>query len=307
MRVLVTGGAGFIGSFVTEALLAEGHRVWVVDNLSTGRMEHIPPGVECIVGDVRSPEAWEAGMPVVDAVIHLAGQINVAVSEARPDLDADINLTGTLRMLLLAKKMGAREFRFASSAAVYGDCPDLPLQETAPLHPLSFYGIDKLAAEWAIDHFCQTHAMRAVILRLANVYGPRQRTEGEGGVVAVFAETAARGEAPVIHGDGGQTRDFVFAGDVARAFAWRLGEGEGTLIANISTNTAASVRDIWQKIAGESKLDPQIARFGPPRPGDIRHSRLANDRARAWGFEPRMALDMGLAKTCRHFGAKGSD
>ncbi|MCY0897452.1 MAG: NAD-dependent epimerase/dehydratase family protein [Firmicutes bacterium] len=304
MRVLVTGGAGFIGSHVVDALRSGGHEVVVLDNLSHGSREVLPPSVPFIEGDILEPDQWVAAVGSVDVVIHLAAQIRVEYAESHPEVDVRTNVEGTVRILQAARALGAREIRFASSAAVYGDNPHVPLAEDATCAPISYYGLDK----WTGEHYVRFEESRgglaAVILRLANVYGPRQRTAGEGGVVAVFAEALARGDRPWIHGDGQQTRDFISVWDVARAFTHRLGSPEASGTYNIGTETATTVNTLWQHLAQIAGVDVKAVRYGPARPGDIRHSRLRTARARQWGFEPRVPLVEGLRLTYEDFVAR---
>lgn len=304
MRVLVTGGAGFIGSHVVRELLRLGHQPMVLDNLSRGSRDNLMVDVPFIEGDVLEPSAWVKEVKTVDAVIHLAGQISVALSETNPAEDVRVNVLGTVSALEGASHLGCRDFRFASSAAVYGDVAQLPIVEDQLGQPLSYYGLDKWMAEGYVRFQCDKHGMSGVILRLANVYGPRQSTQGEGGVVAVFSEALAQGRMPIIDGDGQQTRDFIAAFDVARAFCHRLGDLRASGTYNIATNTSTSIERIWTLLAQEMGIDPQHVGHGPNRPGDIRHSRLSTDRALAWGFQATTPLAEGLAKTLQYFQQK---
>ncbi|MCY0878279.1 MAG: NAD-dependent epimerase/dehydratase family protein [Firmicutes bacterium] len=301
MRVLVTGGAGFIGSHVVEALLALGHDVVVLDDLSHGTRELVPPSLPFIQADVVDWTRWIRDIGPVDVVIHLAAQVSVVAAEGDPMSDVRTNVEGTVSVLQAARALGAREVRFASSAAVYGDNPRVPLAEDDTCAPLSYYGLDKWVGEQYVQFEARRGGPQGVILRLANVYGPRQRTAGEGGVVAAFAEALARGESPVIHGDGHQSRDFVAVWDVARAFTHRLGDPEAQGVYNIGTETATTIHELWRLMARVAGADSDDVRYGPARPGDIRHSRLQIARARQWGFEPRVPLEEGLLKTYQDF------
>lgn len=303
MRIVVTGGAGFIGSHVVDVLTAAGHEVWVVDNLVAGRLDQVAPAARCLVGDVLRPDEWGGEVAGVDVVIHLAAQVSVPYGEAHPQADGATNLLATIAMLQWAEKKGAKEFRFASSAAVYGVPTHLPLDENAPLAPLSFYGKHKEAAEWAVRHYCLTHGMAGVVLRLANVYGPRQRDEGEGAVVAAFAGRLAHGEPAIIHGDGGQSRDFVYVGDVADAFAARLGQlSVQGLTANIGTGRPTTILALWRSMARLAGAEPAAVRYGSARAGDIRDSVLSAERAKAdLEFIPKTDIETGLRETLAYF------
>lgn len=298
LSVLVTGGAGFIGSHVVRELLAAGHHVTVVDNLSGGSRDVVPAGVRFILGDVVHPEVWMTEVPHVDVVVHLAAQVSVPVGESFPVRDAETNYLGTLKILETARALGVAEVRFASSAAVYGNPRRLPLEETAEIAPTSFYGISKMAAESAVLHYTDLHGMIGVVFRIANCYGPGQRAEGEGAVVAAFATSFARGQAPVIHGDGHQTRDFIFVRDVARAFATRLMDTPATLL-QLSTGRATSVEFLWHLMANTAGAGSAVPRFGPQRPGDIRDSVLDPTRATQWGFSAQTRLEAGIPETYR--------
>ncbi len=301
MRVVVTGGAGFIGSHVVEALLGHGHQVVVVDNLSHGLRNNVPASAQFIEGDILSADTWRAQIGQADAMIHLAAQISVPVSEDQPETDVRTNVLGTVAMLETARQLGCREFRLASSAAVYGDNPRVPLDEDEAGVPLSYYGLDKWIAEFYVRHADRQGTLKGTVLRLANVYGPRQRTQGEGGVVAVFAEALSQGSPAVIFGDGEQTRDFIYVGDVAEAFTWKLGEPGPGLTLNIGTETAVTVDAVWRILAGLAGRSPDGIEHQAERAGDIRHSRLKTARAAAWGFHAHTPLQAGLEETFQYF------
>lgn len=301
MRVLVTGGAGFIGSHVVKLLLEQGFSVVVVDNLSHGSRDNVPHSAEFILGDILRPDEWLSSVGQADAIIHLAAQISVPISEAKPLEDVQTNALGTVALLQAARALHCREFRLASSAAVYGDNPHVPLDEDEVFEPLSYYGLDKWVAEHYVRHESRMGRLRGVILRPANVYGPGQRTQGEGGVVALFAEALAENRVPTIEGDGLQTRDFIAVQDVARAFCHRLGDldAEGTY--NIGTETATTIRSLWEQLASAAGVTGDGVRYGPERVGDIRHSRLHIARATAWGYRAQVPLAEGLAETYHWF------
>lgn len=301
MRILISGGAGFIGSHVSEKALGMGHDVTVVDNLSHGRRENVPEAAHFILGDILEPQAWIDRVQHTDAVIHLAAQISVPASEVDPLHDLKMNLEGTVQMLLAAKILGATQFRTASSAAVYGNVDALPLDEGAAALPISFYGWSKFTAEQYVFHFAELHGMDAVVFRLANVYGPRQKTGGEGGVVAVFCEALAQGQRPVIHGDGRQTRDFVYAGDVAQAFLHRLENPGPRTLYNVSTETRTSVLTLFEQLAALAGQPADAFSAAKARAGDIADSVLSQRKARLWGLHPQVPLGQGLAATWEYF------
>ncbi len=292
MRVLVTGGAGFIGSHITRVLLREGHRVTVVDDLSTGSLDNLPKGVAFYRLDVTGAmdALFDAERP--EAVVHQAAQVSVPRSLQDPVRDLDLNAGGTLNLLEHGRRFGVARFILASSAAVYGEPRYLPLDEEHPVQPLSPYGLSKYAAERYLDLYRRLYGLSGCALRYANVYGPRQAAHAEGGVVAIFCEQLARGLPPVIYGDGEQTRDFVYVEDVARANLAALTAGEGFF--NIGAGRAVSVNNLWcllRELTG-SRLD---AVHRPPRPGDIRDSVFNPARAReVLGWRPGRDLEKGL-------------
>jgi UDP-glucose 4-epimerase len=304
MKVLVTGGAGFIGSHLSAALVARGDQVIVVDNLSTGTRSFVPPEARFLDADILLPDTWKNDVGTVDAVIHLAAQISVPFSETYPMEDLRTNLQGTLAMLETASFLGAREFRLASSAAVYGDVSALPLRELGPSHPISFYGLNKWAAEQYLLHWATTHEMIGIALRLANVYGPRQRTAGEGGVVAMFCEALASGTTLTVHGDGSQTRDFIAVQDVALAFAHRLGNPGPSAVYNVSTGTTTSVLDLIEVLGAVSGQNVRYL-TAEPRIGDIHDSLLSTALAEQWEFRAQTPLAQGLEETWHYFQQTG--
>lgn len=301
-RAVVTGGAGFIGSHVVEALVAEGWQVGVVDDLSSGRPGNLPDEVELIRADVRSPEAARFITRFRPrAVAHLAAQVSVARSTADPAGDADVNVLGTVAVALACRGSGVQRLVFASSAAVYGTPAYLPLDEAHPTRPISPYGVSKLAAEHYVRVLAEAAGMSWVALRYANVYGPRQDAQGEAGVVAVFAGLlAAGGEALPVHGDGQQTRDFVYVGDVAEATVRAMSlEAAGGRVFNVGTGRATSVLELasalWT-VAG--RPGPAALALQAPRPGDIRHSRLdVRQASEVLGWRASVALEEGLRRT----------
>ncbi len=222
LHILVTGGAGFIGSHVVDGYHRAGHRVTVVDNLSTGRMANLNPRAQFFPADIRSATLdaiFQQGR--FDVVNHHAAHIDLRRSVADPWHDAEVNILGTLNLLECARRFGVRQVIFASTGgAVYGDGVPYPTPESHPAQPLSPYGVAKLTVEHYLHYYQAVHSLRPVILRYANVYGPRQDPYGEAGVVAIFAERLLQGEGPVINGDGRQTRDFVFVGISCARTCW---------------------------------------------------------------------------------------
>ena len=301
MRVLVTGGAGFIGAHVVHALLDAGHRPVVLDRLDFGvhpLLRGLP--LPLIEGDVTDPDAVVDALDRFEIVIHLAAQISVPFGESHPRLVMADNVAGTAGALELAEAVGAREFRWASSAAVYGDPQGrLPVTEESPVAPESFYGLSKWAAERLVEHFGATHALTPVTLRLANVYGPGQRTAGEGGVVARFMDRLAEGAPFVREGDGTQTRDFIYVGDVAQAFVHRLGTTPAVLL-NIGTGEQTSVNRLGDVVARQAGRSPRWEE-APPRPGDIKESVFDPGPAAFWGFRAKTPLEQGLRQTWEHW------
>jgi UDP-glucose 4-epimerase len=297
MRALVTGGAGFIGSNLVDALLAAGHEVAVIDDLSTGREANLAgalaEGAQLHVGDVTDPAALDAAFAAArpEAVFHLAAQVDVRRSVADPAEDAHRNVVGAARVLEHARRHGAGRVVFSSSVAVYGDPDELPTPEHAPRRPLSPYGQAKLAAEGYVELFGRLHGMATVSLRYANVYGPRQDPLGEGGVVAIFCGHAATGARPTVFGDGGQTRDFVYVGDVVAANVLAATAGARGIF-NVGTAVETPVIDL---VAALGLPEPV---FAPDRLGEVRRSCLDNARARsALGWAPATSLADGLRAT----------
>jgi len=298
VAVLVTGGAGFIGSHVAEALVARGEEVVVLDDLSSGKRENLPDGVELVEGDVREPqdELFAGVKPTV--CYHLAAQIDVRVSVARPEHDAQVNVLGTVNLLQAALEHGTQVVFSSTGGAMYGEC-DGPAAENAARLPISPYGTSKLAAEEYLATYNRLYGTRHVSLRYGNVYGPRQDPHGEAGVVSIFFSTLLAGEAPKVFGDGGQTRDYVYVGDVARATL--AASGLDGSVYNVGTGRETSVvelLDLCQRIAG-TRFD---ATFMPPRPGEIQRSVLDPSRAvDELGWRPEHSLEDGLRETFEFF------
>lgn len=302
MRVLVTGGAGFIGSQIADAHVARGDDVVIVDSLVGGRREFIPHRARFYQADIRDPalrEIFARERP--ELVNHHAAQASVSASVADPAFDADVNVVGTLKLLELCRVSGVEHVVFASTGgALYGDPDRLPADEDTPIRPLSPYGCSKHAAEGYVALYARLYGLRGCCLRYANVYGPRQDPHGEAGVVAIFTHALLAGQTATIHGDGEQTRDFVFVDDVVRASmlaAERRTEGAF----NIGTGQATNVNTLYQKLAAAVGTSA-APRYGPPRPGDVRHITLAAGAAqRHLGWAPQVSLDAGLRATVEWF------
>jgi UDP-glucose 4-epimerase len=304
VRAIVTGGAGFIGSHVVDALLARGDEIAVLDDLSSGRRENLAQGAELVVGDIRDArilgDLFAEWRP--KACFHLAAQADVRVSVERPDFDADVNVLGTIRLLEAAREQGTRIVFASTGGAIYGECKR-PARETAPRSPLAPYGTSKLAGEEYLATFNRLYRTEHTALRYGNVFGPRQDPHGEAGVVAIFLGRLARGEAPHIYGDGRQQRDYVFAEDVARATLAAGDRPPGVF--NVGTGTATSVLDLLKGCLRVTGANVEAA-FDPPRLGELRRSVLDARLAEAeLGFRAEVALDEGLARTWEHVRSEG--
>ncbi|MEK6274654.1 MAG: NAD-dependent epimerase/dehydratase family protein [Actinomycetota bacterium] len=295
MTVLVTGGAGFIGSHVAEALVAGGEDVVVLDDLSSGSRENVPDGAELVEGDIREPQADLFADVKPTACFHLAAQADVRVSVARPDHDAKINILGTVNVLQAALEHDTRVVFSSTGGAIYGEC-ERPAPEDAPKQPLAPYGTSKLAGEEYLATYNRLHETRHVTLRYGNVYGPRQDPHGEAGVVAIFFSHLLSGEQPRIFGDGSQTRDYVYVADVVRA-TLAAAEQDGGVF-NVGTGRETSVVELYEvcrRVAGKEDVD---AAFAPPRPGELQRSVLNISRAvDELGWRPEHNLEDGLRET----------
>jgi len=311
MRVLVTGGAGFIGSHVVEALLRAGHEVVVLDDLRTGRRENLPRGVRLYELDLLDPRVGEVlNDERPEVVDHHAAQASVVASVRDPLLDARTNVLGTLHLLQHCVRTGVEHVVFASTGgAIYGEAHRIPCDEEHPARPISPYGVHKLCAEHHLYAFGKLYGLRWTSLRYANVYGPRQDPEGEAGVVAIFASAMLRGHRPVIFGDGLYTRDYVYVEDVAEANLLAI-ESKAEGVFNIGSGIETTTRRIFDLLR-EATGYPGEPEYGPPRPGDIRRIALDCRRARRiLGWTPRTPLEEGLRRTVAWFREhrhKGSD
>ena len=291
MRAIVTGGAGFIGSHVVEALLARGDDVVVIDDMSNGNYENVPDGARLEINDVR--EFLDEYFEGAEVCFHLAAQVDVRAAVERPDFDAYVNVLGTIRVLEAARKHGTQVVFASTGGAIYGEC-DGPAPETAERRPISPYGVSKLAAEEYLAAYNRLYGMKHVSLRYGNVYGPRQDPKGEAGVVAIFLGALAEGRTPRIFGEGKQTRDYVYAGDVARATLAAAGRGG---VFNVGTGIETSVLELYElcrKVAGVD-LEPELA---PARLGEIERSVLDVSKAKhELGWTPQVEFEDGLRRT----------
>jgi len=295
MRAIVTGGAGFIGSHVADALVARGDEVHVLDDLSKGNRGRVAAAAELHVADVREPDAvFEEARP--ELVFHLAAQADVRVSVERPAYDAEVNVLGTLRILEAARRHGARVVFASTGGAIYGECDDGPAAETAERRPLSPYGTSKLAGEEYLATWNRLYGTEHVALRFGNVYGPRQEPHGEAGVVAIFMGFLHEGGEPTIFGDGSQTRDYVYVGDVVESMVAASAFAGGGVF-NVGTGTETSVNDLYAAIERATGAE-RAPRYGEARLGELQRSVLDRSLAeRELGWRPRHSLDDGLAKT----------
>lgn len=299
MKILVTGGAGFIGSHLLQLLQGQqGVEVVVYDNLSSGRREHVPKAIRLVEGDVRDAEglAHLFASEGFDSVVHLAAQTMVPYSLSHPEEDCQINLLGLINILECCRKYAVKHIVFSSSAAVYGDNLNIPLHEEEKPMPTSAYGITKMASEHYLRMYHDLYGLNTTVLRFANVYGERQGAGGEGGVVSIFCKLLAAGQGVTVFGNGEQTRDFVYAGDIAEAL-WRGSQLEGHHVINISTQKETTVNQLLaafkQAVGREFPVQ-----YAPIREGDIFRSVLANGRCvELLGFCPAMNLQEGVART----------
>jgi UDP-glucose 4-epimerase len=305
MRILITGGAGFIGSNVADAFVALGHEVMVIDNLSSGKKEYVPAAAHFVLCDVTSDTAVEAVRTFRPEILnHHAAQINVRASVADPQFDAQVNILGSIRLLEAARQYGLRKFLFASSGgAGYGEQKRFPAEETHPIRPVSPYGAAKMSVELYLNYYRAQYGLEYTALRYANVYGPRQDPHGEAGVVAIFAERLLRGQTAIVNGDGEQTRDFVFVADLVRANVSALTRGDGMSI-NIGTGIETSVNTVF-RILRDLAGSRQEEIHGPSMPGEQRRSCLENRMASyELGWYPETSLEEGLARTLDFFREK---
>jgi UDP-glucose 4-epimerase len=303
--ICVTGGAGFIGSHVAEAFVDDGHRVLILDDLSSGRKENVPSGAELVVADIRSDEAAALVCDArIEIIVHHAAQMDVRRSVADPRFDADVNLGGLLNLLEAARQGSVRQVIFASTGgAMYGEQDEFPADESHPTRPLSPYGVAKLASERYLYFYNQEYGLDAACLRYANVYGPRQNPHGEAGVVAIFMNRLLAAKQPVINGDGRQTRDYVYVGDVVRANLAVLGL-PGFRTYNVGTGIETDVNVLFELIRGAVGAGSD-ARHGPAQAGEQLRSCITSQLIEEeLGLRIGTPLDAGLEITADWFRAQ---
>lgn len=308
MRALVTGGAGFIGSHLVDALLARGDEVVVLDNLATGRLENVADAATFVDGDVADPDVVARAVAGCEVVFHQAALGSVVRSVERPLATDRSNVGGTLAVLDAACRAGVRRVVVASSSSVYGGAVATPTPESAPLVPRSPYAVTKVAGEHYARVFWELHGLETVALRYFNVFGPRQRPDSEyAAVIPRFIDAVLTGVAPVVHGDGGQSRDFTFVADTVRANLCAAAAPAGVCAGrayNVARGASVSLVELLDVLADEVGV-PVTARHGDPRPGDVRHSHADISGARRdLGFDPEVGVREGLARTLAWFGAR---
>lgn len=305
MRVVVTGGAGFVGSHVADAFLERGDDVLVVDDLSSGSRENVPPAAELAELDVadgpKLRKRLDAFRP--DLICHLAAQASVTVSVTNPDLDFASNVRGTFNVCQAAAELQTRVLFASTGGALYGNDAPIPTPETYVAQPLSPYGASKLAGEAFVSTQARSHGLAHAVLRLGNVYGPRQNAHGEAGVVAIFSDRLLNDRVPIVYGHGRPTRDYVHVADVTRAFLLAADSGlAGTF--NIGWGTEVSVLElleVLQRAAGTT-VEPQLE---PLRPGELDRSAIdSSAAAQEWGWRPEIPLDEGVAETFRWYASR---
>jgi UDP-glucose 4-epimerase len=302
MKILLTGGAGFIGSWVAEAYIKEGHEVLILDDLSTGRMENIPEGASFTKCDIRDEDAVRAAFSEFrpDVVNHHAAQIDVRKSVEDPAYDASVNIIGTIRLLETSVRNGVKKFIFASTGgAIYGEPANIPADEKTPPMPISPYGTSKFAVEKYLEYYKYIYSLDYVALRYANVYGPRQNPHGEAGVIAIFCSRILSGQPCVVFGDGNQTRDYVYAGDVAGANLCALASPSGSY--NIGTQIETSVNGLITELEAASGINFPV-KYAEARPGEV--SRISLDvrlAGKVLGWAPSVFLAKGIKNTWEWF------
>ena len=303
MSVIVTGGAGFIGSHVVDALIARGSKVIVIDDLSSGHRENLAqhPEIDLRVADVAEEWPLEEG-DAIEGIVHLAAQVSVVRSMAAPLDDLRANARGMVQALEVARARSVPKVVFASSAAVYGDVEQVPTPEDAPKAPLSPYGVNKLAAEHWLSMYAAVHGVGTSALRFFNVYGPRQDpSSAYSGVISIFLERTSRNQGLTIYGDGQQTRDFVYVADVVRAILAALDKEGATPPINVGTGARVSIEELARTVVAVNESNVEVS-FAEARSGDIRHSCAVVERlAEILGVRAETSLREGLEETARWY------
>ncbi len=298
MKILVTGGAGFIGSWVAEAYIEDGNEVLIIDNLSTGNLNNVPSAAEFIKGDIRDRSVLKAAFSEFnpDIINHHAAQIDVRKSVDDPILDADINIKGTLNLLELSRKSGISKFIFASTGgAIYGEPDLIPADEDTVPMPISPYGISKLSIEKYLSYYNKIYGLNYTSLRYSNVYGPRQNPHGEAGVIAIFCNKIINGEPCIVYGDGEQTRDYVYVEDVKRANIECISSPNDSY--NIGTSIETSVNGLIEYLRKASGRDFEVI-YEPARDGEVERISLNNNKAKKEiNWTPHVMLEEGIKNT----------
>jgi len=302
-KILVTGGAGFIGSHVVDLFVAQGYEVVIVDDLSTGRASNLNPSAKFYKMDIRDPkvrEVFEAEKP--DYVSHHAAQMDVRRSVVQPLFDADVNILGSINLIESARAVNVKRFIYISTGgAVYGEPGRVPVEETDPINPICQYGASKHTVEHYLFMYHYNYGMKYTVLRYPNVFGPRQDPHGEAGVVAIFTGKMMAGELVVVNGDGEQTRDFVYVGDCARANLLAATVEHQPGIYNIGWGLPTSVNDIFSTLAKVTSYAHPV-QYGPAKVGETRHIYLNAAKAKKdLGWTPTVSLEDGLTKTVEYF------
>ena len=305
MKILVTGGAGFIGSHIADNLIEQGHEVVILDNLSMGRRENINPKAKFYLMDIGEKEVEKVfQLEKFEAVFHQAAQMDVRKSVENPLFDAEVNVKGSLNLLQNCVQYKVEKFIFASTGgAVYGEQEEFPCDESHPLRPVSPYGITKQTVEKYLFYYAKQFSLPYTILRYANVYGPRQNPQGEAGVVAIFTHTLLKGKQPLINGDGKQTRDYVYVGDVVKANMKALSYHKNDIF-NIGTGMETDVNKIFHLLK-EYTNSARPEKHGPAKPGEQQRSVISYKKAKKlllW--KPEINLEQGLKKTVDFFRGK---
>lgn len=302
MKILVTGGAGFIGSHLVDLLLAQGHQVVVLDNLSTGKLDNLPASGDALqveVGDICCPQTVDMATSGCDAIVHLAAVASVQASVEDPCGTHQVNLVGTLNLLEAARKNTIKRFVYASSAAVYGNTEDIPVVESTRLKPLTPYAADKLAGEYYIDFYRRQYGLKPIMFRFFNIFGPRQDPSSPySGVISIFLQRALAGQSISVFGDGEQTRDFVYVTDLVRLLEQAVSTTKNiTEPMNVGNGEQTSLNQLLAAIQGFAENHLEISHYSP-RPGDIRYSCADNQRVKQqMDYRSEYSVTEGLKRT----------